>query len=81
MGASTACACAKRGHEVAIFDQFPFGHTNGSSHGSSRIVRDAYPDPFYTEIMQEVYPLWQELQTQANEGVSWEHPVLLTDSL
>lgn len=81
MGASTAWACAKRGHEVAIFDQFPFGHTNGGSHGSSRIVRDAYPDPFYTEIMQEVYPLWQEFRTQANEGVSWEHPVLLTDSL
>jgi sarcosine oxidase len=79
MGASTACA--KRGHEVTIFDKFLPDHTNGGPHGSSRIVRDAYPDPFYTEIMQEVYPLWQELQTQANEGVSWEHPVLLTDSL
>jgi sarcosine oxidase len=83
VGASTscACACAIRGHEVAIFDQLLPGHANGSSHGNSRIVREAHPDPFYTEIMQAVYPLWQEFQTQANEGISWKHPVLLTDSL
>jgi monomeric sarcosine oxidase len=72
MGASTAYACSKRGHEVTIFDQFSPGHTNGSSHGNSRIVRKAYPDPFYTEIMQEGYALWQELQTQTNEQILFE---------
>jgi len=43
VGASTSCACAYaiRGHEVAIFDQLLPGHANGSSHGNSRIVREA----------------------------------------
>ncbi|MEI7576365.1 MAG: FAD-dependent oxidoreductase [Armatimonadota bacterium] len=72
MGVSTTYACAKRGHEVTIFDQYKPGHTNGSSHGNSRIVRKAYPDPFYTEIMQEGYRLWQELQSQATEQILFE---------
>lgn len=72
MGASTAYACAKRGHEVTIFDQYNPGHTNGSSHGNSRIVRKAYPDPFYTEIMKDGYRLWQELQTHATEQFLFE---------
>jgi glycine/D-amino acid oxidase-like deaminating enzyme len=66
MGASTAYACTKRGHEVTIFDQFKPCHTNGSSHGNSRIVRKAYPDPFYTEIMKEGYALWQQLRDTKN---------------
>lgn len=72
MGASTAYACAKRGHEVTIFDQYKPGHTNGSSHGNSRIVRKAYPDPFYTEIMKKGYHLWQELQSHATEQILFE---------
>lgn len=72
MGASTAYACEQRGHAVTIFDQYPPGHVNGSSHGNSRIVRKAYSDPFYTEIMQEGYPLWQELQIQTNEQILFE---------
>lgn len=72
MGASTAYACSRRSHEVTIFDQFTPGHTNGSSHGNSRIVRKAYPDPFYTEIMQKGYRLWQELQTTATEQILFE---------
>lgn len=72
MGASTAYACAKRGYEVTIFDQFQPGHTNGSSHGNSRIVRKAYPDPFYTEIMQSGYPLWKEIQSQTAVQILFE---------
>lgn len=37
-------------------------HTRGSSHGTSRIVRRAYTDPFYTRVMVEAYPLWAELE-------------------
>jgi sarcosine oxidase len=61
-GASTAWALSRRSHRVTLFEQFELGHDMGSSHGNSRIVRRAYPDAFYTEIMQEGYPLWHELE-------------------
>jgi len=72
MGASTARVLAKRGHPVTIFDPFEPGHAMGSSHGRSRIVRRAYPDAFYTEIMQEGYPMWAELQAEAGETILHE---------
>jgi len=72
MGSSTAFACSARGHSVTVFDQFPPENLHGSSHGNSRIVRKAYPDAFYTEIMQEGYRLWQELQARAKNAILFE---------
>lgn len=71
-GASTARALAERGHSVVLFDQFEPGHDRGSSHGRSRIVRRAYPDRFYTGIMQEAYPLWAELERASGRGLLHE---------
>jgi sarcosine oxidase len=69
VGVSTARALARLGHEVVIFEQGARSkkdaqvfHTRGSSHGTSRIVRRAYTDPFYTSVMVEAYPLWAELE-------------------
>lgn len=70
VGVSTARVLARRGHDVVIFEQGgrpkkgpnPIFHTQGSSHGTSRIVRRAYTDPFYTRVMVEAYPLWAELE-------------------
>ncbi len=64
-GSSTALALAKRGHSVTVFDRHPLGHIHGSSHGRSRIIRKAYPDPFYTQIMLEGYPMWDQLQLRS----------------
>ena len=64
MGASAALALTDRGHQVTIYDRHAPGHARGSSHGRSRIVRAAYPDPFFTEIMVEGYPMWRELQSR-----------------
>lgn len=71
-GASTAWQLSKRGHAVTLFEQFPLGHDLGSSHGDSRIVRRAYPDAFYTEIMQEGYPLWYELEKESGLKLLYE---------
>lgn len=68
-GASSAWALSKRGHEVTVFEQHPLGHSKGSSHGNSRIVRKAYPDAFYTAIMQEGYPLWHELERDSGKKI------------
>lgn len=72
MGASAARFLAKAGHDVTILEQFELNHRMGSSHGRSRIVRKAYPDAFYTEIMQEGYPLWAELQEEGDERLLYE---------
>ena len=72
MGLSTARWLAKRGHEVTGFEQFEFGHELGSSHGTSRIVRKAYADPMYTEILLEAYPMWRDLQEEAGERLVYE---------
>lgn len=69
MGASAALALTDRGHAVTLFDQFPVGHDRGSSHGRSRIVRAAYPDPFFTEIMVVGYPMWRELQSRVGPSL------------
>lgn len=76
MGASACLALAKRGHAVTVFEQFRPGHDRGSSHGSSRIVRKAYPDRFYSEIMLEGYELWKELQEQSQREILHETGLL-----
>ncbi len=76
MGASTALALTDRGHEVTIFEQFPLPHALGSSHGASRIVRRAYPDAFYTEIMLDAYPRWEVLDERLGGQVLYETGLL-----
>lgn len=72
MGSSTALALSDRGHEVTVFEQFAINHDRGSSHGRSRIVRKAYPDPYYTSLMVEGYPLWHALQARVPEPILFE---------
>jgi sarcosine oxidase len=76
MGASVACELAERGHEVTVFEQFTPGHQLGSSHGHSRIIRKAYPDPFYTAIMEDGYRLWHRLQSFASKQIVFEPGLL-----
>jgi sarcosine oxidase len=72
MGSCSVRELARRGHEVIGFEQFEFGHTLGSSHGESRIVRKAYPDAFYTELLLEGYPLWHELEKESTRPFLYE---------
>lgn len=69
MGSSAALAATRRGHTVTIYDHNPPGHTRGSSHGNSRIVRRDYPDPLYASLMNEAYPLWAELDALLGGGI------------
>lgn len=71
MGSCAAWRMAERGWKVTVWDQFEPGHGRGSSHGRSRIVRKAYPDPRYTAIMREGYPMWHELRDRS--GVDLLH--------
>jgi sarcosine oxidase len=64
VGSMAAWRLAEAGHEVVAFEQFAIDHDLGSSYGGSRIVRQVYPDPYYTNLMVRSFELWDELQAQ-----------------
>ena len=44
-------------------DRFTPPHTFGSSHGQTRIIREAYFEhPLYVPLVQRAYELWAELE-------------------
>jgi sarcosine oxidase len=65
MGSATAYALARDGRDVTLYEQFEVGHTRGSSHGRSRIVRLAYPEVEFVELAQESFDGWRELEREA----------------
>jgi sarcosine oxidase len=67
MGSATAWWLARRGREVVLVDQFGAGHDRGSSHGSTRIFRFAYPDVDYVTLAQAALPMWREVEDDAGE--------------
>lgn len=67
MGAATARALARAGHQVTVFEQFAFGHDRGSSHGESRVFRFSYPEARYVAMAMEALPLWRELEEESGE--------------
>jgi sarcosine oxidase len=69
MGAATARALARRGHETVILEQFEVGHRRGSSHGASRVFRLSYQDPLYVRMAQETLPLWRELEEESGRAI------------
>jgi sarcosine oxidase len=65
MGSATAYHLAKRGQRVLGVEQFSPGHTQGSSHGDSRIIREQYFEhPQYVPLVQSAYVLWRELEKE-----------------
>uniref|UniRef100_A0A7E4VPZ8 Sarcosine oxidasee (formaldehyde-forming) n=1 Tax=Panagrellus redivivus TaxID=6233 RepID=A0A7E4VPZ8_PANRE len=61
MGSCTAYQLAKRGKKVLLLEQFELGHSKGSSHGASRIIRYAHTDPIYLPLAKAAYEEWDEL--------------------
>ena len=77
VGSASAWHLSRRGHRVTLFEQFDRGHRLGSSHGFSRIIRKAYQDPLYAELMEDVFPLWKELEEAAGETLYNETGILV----
>ena len=66
MGSAAAFHLARRGRRVLGIDRFAPPHTMGSSHGKTRIIREAYfEDPAYVPLVQRAYRLWEELERMA----------------
>src|SRR5436853_7685840 len=67
MGSAVACHLAARGHRVVGLEQFTSPHDRGSSHGQTRVIRQAYfESPAYVPLLLRAYELWKELERAAN---------------
>ena len=63
MGSAAAWHLSKTGQNTLVLDQFVPPHKFGSSHGESRIIREAYfESPLYVPLVQQAYALWSELE-------------------
>ncbi|MBI1730766.1 N-methyl-L-tryptophan oxidase [Candidatus Acetothermia bacterium] len=70
MGSAAVCHLAKRGLTVLGLDRFQPPHTFGSSHGQSRIIREAYFEhPSYVPLVQRAYQLWKELEAESGRSL------------
>lgn len=62
VGSAALFHLAGRGMQVLGLDRFPPGHNRGSSHGRTRIIRQAYFEHAdYVPMALEAYRLWEEL--------------------
>src|SRR6201995_3223263 len=70
MGSSAACHLAARGCRVLGLEQHQPAHSEGSSHGGSRIIRQTYfEDPAYVPLLLRAYELWEKLAADAQRDV------------
>ena len=61
-GAAAAWRLAQSGADVVVLERdVPASHL-GSSHGSARIFRYAYEDPFYADLVVKARSSWDELE-------------------
>ena len=69
-GSSSVAHLAKHGASVIGFEQAAKStHHHGSSHGRSRIIRQAYfEDPRYVPLLKRSFELWRELEVEYAEN-------------
>lgn len=68
MGSAAAWHLGRRGQRVLGLEQFTAAHDKGSSHGRTRIIRQAYfEDPCYVPLLRRSYQLWEELEKASGE--------------
>jgi sarcosine oxidase len=65
MGSAAAYHCARDGRHVLLLEQFTVGHSRGSSHGESRIIRYTHDAVDYASQMPATFALWRELERES----------------
>ena len=64
-GASAAWQLALRGQSVTVLERSTPANLEGSSHGSARIFRYAYPEQLYADLAVRAREGWLELERQS----------------
>ncbi|HEY9443396.1 MAG TPA: FAD-dependent oxidoreductase, partial [Gemmatimonadales bacterium] len=68
MGSATAYQLARRGASVVGFDRFAPPHTHGSTHGETRVTRQAIGEgEEYSPFALRSHEIWREIE-QATES-------------
>lgn len=66
MGSAAAYHLARRGVRVLGLDRYVPPHAQGSSHGQTRIIREAYLEgSLYVPLVQRAYVLWAALEAES----------------
>lgn len=69
-GSSTLLSLARRGRRVLGIDRFRPPHTHGSTHGLSRVIRQAYYEsPVYVPLVRRAYELWSALERDSGRSL------------
>lgn len=77
MGTAAAWQLARRGVAVVGLEQFAVGHDRGSSHGQTRIIRQAYYEhPAYVPLVRRAYEGWYDLEVARGEHLLTSCPCL-----
>ncbi|RSM71904.1 N-methyl-L-tryptophan oxidase [Amycolatopsis sp. WAC 01375] len=70
MGSAAAYRLARRGQRVLGIDRFAPVHNLGSSHGGSRITRQAYfEDPAYVPLLLRAHELWDGVERDSGRKI------------
>jgi sarcosine oxidase len=70
MGSAAALHLAERGAAVTGLETIGPAHDRGSSHGESRIIRQAYfEDPAYVPLVLRAYQLWRDLEVSSGQSL------------
>jgi sarcosine oxidase len=70
MGSATLYHLAERGWGALGLEQFSPGHTRGSSHGDSRIIRETYFEhPLYVPLVRRAHHLWRRLEERSETSL------------
>jgi sarcosine oxidase len=70
MGSAASYQLAKRGNKVLGIDQFFPPHIYGSSHGESRVTRQAIGEgEEYVPLVLRSYEIWKEIEKEAEKQV------------
>ena len=70
MGSAAAAHLAARGQRVLGLERFGPAHDRGSSHGGSRIIRQAYfEDPAYVPLLRRSYELFEQLEADSGSDL------------
>src|SRR6185295_300413 len=66
MGSASLHALAQRGARAIGFDRYSPPHASGSTHGHTRIIREAYYEhPLYVPLVRRAYERWADLEREA----------------
>jgi sarcosine oxidase len=70
MGSAITYQLATHGIKVLGLEKFSLNHTNGSSHGKTRIIRTSYfHNPYYVPLAKRAFELWSTVQSESGRNL------------